>query len=452
MPDLPYDIVFLIVQHLKLLEAQQYVPSRRYSRPPRQPTKFSAFATLSRAWNFAAERETFQTLHVFDDNIPESLRGGPITTTRFKQMMSRDAPRRRQIPRRIVYYASTQFTLDSGKAMTEQGRKANDLTFSASIQHFWEVLKDWPTLPDHLIRSLDLRLIAVAHEAPVNMIYSDLKCAYVVSDHSVEYHNYEELEYMNLLGTPLPRLRCISGLDVPRETRLDIVIKTLPHTLTAFSGTYNYMSTRHADQLSHVSSTFSRHCIGLRNLSTCLRSIELSDICITPSLFWPNPDEPDAARLPNWPLLEEFHLLFAPIDPHEPLDDEEQLHVVIDRHRAPRSLRSARHESSGIEEPLNQILAAAGRAVRQMPRLQTLSLEMLARRGCADMALALDVFGEKRGGSDGADAAAIRLMWKSTPPLPWTDETIAAWGAGEHAGLLKEGEDGRSWADVVLTL
>ncbi|KAL0253451.1 hypothetical protein SLS55_010430 [Diplodia seriata] len=191
MPDLPYDIVFLILKQLKLLEAQQHVRSRRYSRRPQQPTKFSAFATLSRAWNFAAERETFQTLHVFDDNIPESLRGGPITTTRFKQMMSRDAPRRRQIPRRIVYYASTQSELDSNKAMTEQGRKANDQT--------------------------------------------DLKSVYVASDHSVYPYYDEEFQYMNLLA---------------------------------------------------------------------------------PTLFWPSLDEPDAAQLPNWPLLEEYYLKFAPIDPH----------------------------------------------------------------------------------------------------------------------------------------
>lgn len=208
MNELPYDIVFQIVQELKLLHDppdMEHIPSHRM-RSILRPMKFTSYATLNRAWNVATERESFQNLAVYSDDIPEHLRG-PITTTRFKQIMSRDPARRRAIPRDIVFFASVQSPLSSEEASTEEGRNANDRRFSASVRQFWEVLKEWPSVPAHRSLTLELRHIVITPKKPVETTDDDGDDGQ--DGQAVEKRRRDEM-YLNLPGGPLPRLHCIS--------------------------------------------------------------------------------------------------------------------------------------------------------------------------------------------------------------------------------------------------
>lgn len=234
MKELPYDIVFQIVQELKLLHdppgTEHHTP---WARSILYPMKFAPYATLNRAWNIATERESFQDLIVYSDDIPEHLRG-PLTTTRFKQMMSRDPARRRAIPRDIIFCASIQSPLDSEEASTEEGRNANDRMFSASVRQFWEVLEEWPPVPDHRCLKLELRHIAIAPEKPVETTDDG-------DGKAVKKRRRDEM-YLNLPGGPLPRLRCISYFGLS-----DSICSNLPrlwppallNILTSFHGLGN---------------------------------------------------------------------------------------------------------------------------------------------------------------------------------------------------------------------
>lgn len=378
MKQLPYDIVFQIVQELKLLHDP---PGLEHIRNPRirlimQPMKFASYATLNRAWNVATERESFQNLLVYSDDIPEHLRG-PITTTRFKQMMSRDPARRRAITRDIIFFASVQSPLDSEEASTEEGRNANDRMFSASVRQFWEVLKEWPSVPDHRRLRLELRHIVIAPEKPVEKTDDD-------DGQAVEKQRRDEM-YLNLPGGPLPRLRCISDFHLStlmlpdptllwppallnilnsfhglRDTFLNLqdiavterslwtdyregadqqsltpafapmnmlmpfvnlilelssIVAVLPNTIVDLVASFGYISRGYSNSPSYTSLALDPLSISLRDMSTRLVCLTLMDIRITPALFWPCSNEPASTPVPFWPHLQRLELWFAPLDP-----------------------------------------------------------------------------------------------------------------------------------------
>lgn len=98
------------------------------------------------------------------------------------------------------------------------------------------------------------------------------------------------------------------------------------------------------------------------------------------------------------------------------------------------------------EEHINPLLAAAGHAVRRMPQLNNMDIQMgvqhedVKMRGKFDEAdLSLRV--SRVAAAEDGEGRAFALFWESKPPVPWAAETISAWGMEKHAALLKLDED-----------
>lgn len=170
--------------------------------------------------------------------------------------------------------------------------------------------------------------------------------------------------------------------------------------------------------------------IGLRNLSTHLRSIKLINIRISPSLFWPGADEQQQHEqqaqadgensdndpsLPSWPNLETFEV-------------STELPDVVFVGRP--------------VESINEVIAAVGHAARRMPKLKFLEVDIDAPHH--DMWAILKVR------SAAAGETNCEFTWDSGAALPvsWSKETVSAWGL-EGEGALRVQKDGSEWSAVA---
>ncbi|KAF9631959.1 hypothetical protein BFW01_g2821 [Lasiodiplodia theobromae] len=166
--------------------------------------------------------------------------------------------------------------------------------------------------------------------------------------------------------------------------------------------------------------------IGLRNLSTRLRSIKLINIRISPSLFWPGADEQqsqtdeensdhDPSLLPSWPNLETFEVSAE----------------------LPDTVAASRPVES-----INEIIAAVGHAARRMPKLKFMEVDVDAPHH--DMWAILKVR------SAAAGETNCEFTWDSGRALPvsWSKETVKAWGL-EGEGVLRVQRDGSEWSAVA---
>ncbi|KAL1615545.1 hypothetical protein SLS54_008950 [Diplodia seriata] len=416
MPELPEDVLFLIVKELNLLHG------REMRSPP--PTLLSQYAGVGRTWNAIIERKTFSHLRVYS---PGHQR--PITPARFKQLMDRD-PARWEAVSTVSFYASYPIYSCSDRGRSEAGKTMNNEHFSSSVREFWKVLETLEA-PDGKARDLLFRARQVPNDN-----------SYVPGDWA----------YLHLVGEPLPRLRCLTGfrtdvcdpiwpsslmhlaasidgltttalrfeddiedVELQRRYREDLgrCISQTPTSCTDFSADLGYF-TSGFDWMSAIApSTADMLCIQLRSLSMCLRHLNLNYLRVSPALFWPTTDEQlgdgtAAAFAPSWPNLETFTVIFAPLDSY-------------DKPVAPRP-----------ERGLQQLMVAAGQAVRSgMPRLQRLYMEDHPVDSDVELTLARH---PRRG-------APFHLDWHSEPPVPLTEEVLRAWGLEREACREHWGKD-----------
>lgn len=110
-----------------------------------------------------------------------------------------------------------------------------------------------------------------------------------------------------------------------------------------------------------------------------------------------------------------------------------------------------------MEEQINPLLEAIGHAVRSMPQLTDMEIEMAVRYEDAEMRADLDeaelsLSLTRLYTANGVQDPALTLFWKSKPPVPWAAETISAWGMEENAALLKLDEVDAPMVELHATL
>ncbi|KAL1639593.1 hypothetical protein SLS58_007793 [Diplodia intermedia] len=430
-PELPEDVLFLIVKELNLLHR------REIGSPP--PTLLSQYAGVGRTWNAIIERKTFSHLRVYS---PGHQR--PISPARFKQLMDRD-PARWDALSTVSFYAGYPVNLCSERGRSEAGMAVNNEHFSSSVREFWKVLETLDA-PDGKARDLLFNTAQVPYDN-----------SFVPGADA----------YLHLVGEPLPRLRCLTGfctnlcdsiwpsslmhlaasidgltttrlifdddikdLELLRRYREDLgrCISQTPTSCTDFSADFGYYSSGFDEMPAVAPSTPDTLCIQLRSLSMCLRHLNLEHLRVSPALFWPTTDEQlgdgtAAAFVPSWPNLESITLILAPLDSYghfyadpSPEELESQLEAreifqmpseVLDR-QVPRP-----------ERGLHQLIVAAGQAVRSgMPRLQWLRMEQ-------DNVGPYMNFSVARHPTRGDP---FHLDWHSEPPVPLTEEVLRTWG------------------------
>lgn len=206
MPQLPEDVLFLIVKQLQQLHRQDHPKNTPLWHQP----KLSQYAGINRTFNAIIERETFQHVHVYSEALtapclsPGEQGNHPAHSTtpaRFKQMMNRDPDRRRAILRRVSFLASHEFPLNSDEARSEAGGAANNQHFSQSIRQFWEVLEG---LEKPGQRKFILEFDSLSVSPPVS---------------DSEHHPGRE-SHLHLIGNTLPQLNCVSGFEFRRGLRI----------------------------------------------------------------------------------------------------------------------------------------------------------------------------------------------------------------------------------------
>ncbi|KAF2137791.1 uncharacterized protein K452DRAFT_339950 [Aplosporella prunicola CBS 121167] len=125
MPDLPYDIIVLIVRFLAVGKWLIRYPVARYS-------------TINHLWNEAIEREwTFKEILVRSSAI------NSITIARLGRVLQRDGGRRRKYVRHIIFTPESVNRLMSAKTRSANERTADDVVFSRDIAELWGILADW---------------------------------------------------------------------------------------------------------------------------------------------------------------------------------------------------------------------------------------------------------------------------------------------------------------------
>lgn len=219
MSRLPEDVLFLIFKELKLILEEEIPRNAQAARRPR----LAPYTGVSRQWNSIIERETFKHIYVHSKEL-SVLRSAKsskrkrqfadlhsTTPARFKQMMNRDAGRRREILRGITFVAAHLFSIHSHAGRSDTGRAANDEHFSRSVREFWKLLEQW--------------------EAPsVRGIALTLQHEHITESEWV----HGETPWLNLVGGPLPRLRCITSFNASEQANvwpssLTHIIASLTH-------------------------------------------------------------------------------------------------------------------------------------------------------------------------------------------------------------------------------
>lgn len=207
MPDLPADIVFLVICELKQLikNDQERAASPRRKQgcsgakarqgglpPLPAPPLLAPYAGINRTWNAAIERETFRSIVV----TPQRLGG-------FKALVAREHSRL-SLVRHLEYHLAHEWDCDSPNGQSADGRRENDESFSRSVEEMARVLGCWGD------RDAPCERLSGVH------LYVKTCFTRSKEDHCIDTDTdtgTEDAAFLHYNGESLPRMRSVSSFS-----------------------------------------------------------------------------------------------------------------------------------------------------------------------------------------------------------------------------------------------
>ncbi|GME66464.1 uncharacterized protein LTHEOB_3223 [Neofusicoccum parvum] len=368
MRNLPYDIIFLIVDELEKLIREEN---------SRQRVRLASYATINKTWKVAVERVTFRNIFVH----PRNLHG-------FKEIVGRDRARLSAV-RSLRYIMDHHFNTINDGSVEPEG-PCGDEGFSRNLEEMFELLADWESGDSPNMRLQDLCLnLGIQHNRAKQCEYESRESDYrenrVESNdhdsgndesseedqdsedgqdsHGDDYWKVVELRAEQLrpnrdkplfryVGRGLPRIHSVKsfrfeGKSLRPEALMEILssmdglqecylnafsdattkdpslrpeyrkalgenLSRIPHTCTHLRAGFYHRSQGMDAQPGVFDSGIDHLSIGLRDFSTRLENLHLEDVRISPSLFWPQEDEPSSDP-PYWPNLRHMKVEFAEV-------------------------------------------------------------------------------------------------------------------------------------------
>lgn len=207
MPDLPADIVFLVICELKQLikNDQERAVSPRRKRgcsgakarqgglpPLPAPPSLAPYAGINRTWNAAIERETFRSIFVTPQRLGE-----------FKAIVAREHSRL-SLVRHLEYHLAHEWDCDSPNGQSADGRRENDESFSRSVEEMARVLECWGE------RDAPWERLSGVH------LYVKTCFTRSKEDHCIDTDTdtgTEDAAFLHCSGESLPRMRSVSSFS-----------------------------------------------------------------------------------------------------------------------------------------------------------------------------------------------------------------------------------------------
>ncbi|KAL1623617.1 hypothetical protein SLS56_008200 [Neofusicoccum ribis] len=381
MRNLPYDIIFLIVDELERLTREEN---------SRQRVRLASYATINKTWKVAVERVTFRNIFVH----PRNIHG-------FKEIFGRDRARLSAV-RSLRYIMNHHLNTTNDDSIEPEG-SCGDEGFSRSLEEMFELLADWESGDSPNMRLQDLCLnLGIQHNRAKQCEYESRESDYrenrvESNDHDSENDESSEEDqdsedgqdshgdnYWKVVEQRAEQLRLFEGKSLRPEALMEILssMDGLQECyLNAFSDATTkdpslrpeyrkgfYHRSQGMDAQPGVFDSGIDHLsIGLRYFSTILENLHLEDVRISPSLFWPQEDEPSSDP-PYWPNLRHMKVEFAEVSALDPSD----LPEIEDFNSwdKPESIYRERLDHNR----LRSLYVAMAKAVRQMPALKELEM------------------------------------------------------------------------------
>ncbi|KAK7722977.1 hypothetical protein SLS57_004833 [Botryosphaeria dothidea] len=191
MPDLPADIVFLVICELKQLIKNDQ--ERAGGLPPLPaPPSLAPYAGINRTWNAAIERETFRSIFVTPQRLGE-----------FKAIVAREHSRL-SLVRHLEYHLAHEWDCDSPNGQSADGRRENDESFSRSVEEMARVLECWGE------RDAPWERLSGVH------LYVKTCFTRSKEDHCIDTDTdtgTEDAAFLHCSGESLPRMRSVSSFS-----------------------------------------------------------------------------------------------------------------------------------------------------------------------------------------------------------------------------------------------
>ncbi|KAK0618807.1 hypothetical protein DIS24_g11506 [Lasiodiplodia hormozganensis] len=393
--DLPYDILHNILAHLKALIQPDPIS-------PNKP-RLASYACICRSWNEAVEREIFRNLEVVK---AEGL-------ARAEELLTKHPSRRLCAVRNLTFVGWYQRSDSLKRDLSRKQLAERDAAFSADVERLLRLLTAVERAGDARL-ALELRFVLEKtppedgdEEGVEGFDNGDDDDD---NDDDSEFDDYgsggddeERLKYdpayLRYVGEGLPQVHCVKqfilqrsqherlwgasvttllsameglelcnvsfhdeqtvdpGVRIDYRKALGESLYQIPDTCKRFYASFEHCITEAPkSQPGFVPNSVDSLCLGLQSLSTQLVNISLEMLTISPALFWPQ-GEGDVATAPHWPNLEYFYIRYSPIS----ASGEPFAHSDPDRPN---------------QELTNGLFVAVGKAVRNMPALQIMDLEM----------------------------------------------------------------------------
>ncbi|KAF4545906.1 uncharacterized protein LTHEOB_4558 [Lasiodiplodia theobromae] len=416
---LPYDIIAVIVTHLKRILQSELEAKRQYP-----DVRLSPYATICKSWNAVVERETFRLLNLSNERMQYAekvLQQNParlsaVKRISFKSRCPKSGFRRRDLSKRQLMERDASFSsgllrlfrflqrMEKGHSGVERAGFGN-LTLDLNVTSYLQDLEDEDV---QVLKEADA---ALDDEESYRDILGGKPTSCLKYDSTL----------LRYVGEPLPTLHCVRIFIFPQngETMVwsstftlmlsvmegleycDIAFddgqmlnpntrigyrKALGETLCKIPTTCEeFHATFEPDEYFIIVSpacdppSLDILSIGIRNMSTQLVRLSLDSLAISPSLFWP--DDNEDAVTPYWPRLKHFKVRYAP----SLASGEWLVHLEKEDERCtlPPHLKKYMLDHTTYVDRLvldceraNVLFAAVGRATRNMPALQEMQLEM----------------------------------------------------------------------------
>lgn len=385
MPDLPADIICLIINELGRLIKEDDKPNPiavrrarrswlRLSTIRTQPRpRLAAYAGINAAWNAVIERETFHSIVV----TPQRL-------SAFRDVVVKDPSRLSHI-RLLEYHLGHEWNCVSSKSKGTEEKRVNDESFSRSVENMLWLLARLGSGDAQRERLAGVHLHIATCFTRSKEEHKEMQN--YLEDDEIGEERWSEVPkqlwpgvghtYLHYVGLELPKVRCITSFtyeegsiwpaslmqilacledletcklrlsDIPTwhpESRrayrkgkskcqqcilqgsawieLGLIIplalgeslRLVPKSCTMFEARFENKGNGVYTQPAVLGSGLDPLCIGFRKISTRLRWLNLHDLRISPSLFWPQSNEDLNGETPYWRNLSSMNIHFTESD------------------------------------------------------------------------------------------------------------------------------------------
>ncbi|KAJ5496511.1 hypothetical protein N7463_008498 [Penicillium fimorum] len=381
-----------------------------------QPESAIQYACVCRKWQAAAETFTFADLHINSADL-ESFRH-IVTSSHF--------PSRYFHVRSLYFKVVLPVYSHHARGHYENGddRDANNKVFTQAIRSLFDILSLWP---DYDRYQIVLQIYARSPsdwqaEPDWTTRRARQQLGYAFPEQDLLHRRYER-SYLQLTEqVSLPDVNCITSLEVRGTDTLRNIapsavsgmVAHFPRLETIIASLRDSESKDAAEVSDDVGSDFSTNgwppslrqldlryeatpppadnlsaplnpipdfrCRALHELTQQLQSVDLSQIIISPELFWPG----DASHTtPFWPILTKFAASYRYFPPHgsSPFGESQ----TVDEYSSPVSSDDSIEQSDELQQSLyprmlrkylDELFLAAGRAAQRMPRLNLMEIDI----------------------------------------------------------------------------